>query len=63
MFEPLTSEEMDTYAKQAESILMSYVEKTEVTVFDIAKWWRENLMRCGHKRLGRIILKFNLREE
>ena len=59
MAEQLTSEEMDTYAKQAESILMSYSEKTEVTVFDVAKWWKEWLMRCGHKRLGRIIMKFN----
>lgn len=56
--EQLTPEEMDANARQAQEELIADTEKTEVTVFDVASWWKRWFMKCGHKRLGRIILKF-----
>lgn len=56
--EQLTPEEMDRNTMEAEDILISLTEKTEVTVFDVARWWKEHYMRCGHRRLGRVMLKF-----
>jgi len=63
MSEQLTPEEMDTNAKQAQDVLISITEKTEVTVFDVAEWWSDWYLKCGHKRLGRVLLRFKPEKE
>ena len=62
MAKQLTLEEMDANALEAKRELLemasSPLAEDEPTLTDIANWWRKHLMLCGHKRLGRIVLKF-----
>jgi len=53
----LTPEVMDTNAKEAESILFDTIQRADLSVFDVARWWKVHYKDCGHKRLGRIMLK------
>ena len=46
---------MDTAAVKAEAQLQ---EMNSPNLHDIAVWWQENLAGSGHKRLGRILLKY-----
>jgi len=54
MFKPMTLEEMDEAAKQAEEDLKNLDQKSVETV---ANWWISWYMKAGHKRLGRILVK------
>lgn len=36
---------------------------SSVTIFDVANWWKRWYMKAGHKRLGRIIIKYASKEE
>lgn len=56
--EQLTPEEMDANAEQAKQELMEATENHDVDVFEVASWWKTWFMKCGHKRLGRALLKF-----
>lgn len=56
--EQLTPEEMDVYAETAMNKLERLNLTNELSLADVAVWWKEWFMKCGHKRLGRILLKF-----
>lgn len=67
MAEQLTPEKMDAYAGNAKDELFRMAEsplaEDEPTLSQVAKWWASWYPKCGHKRLGRIILKFVPEEE
>ena len=44
--------EMDAAATVAEAEL-----KPEMTLAEVAQWWKRHFAKAGHKRLGRAILK------
>lgn len=50
-----TPEEMDAAADIAETELG---DGHDYTMADLAIWWNRWYLDAGHKRLGRIILKF-----
>ena len=59
MAETLTKEEMDANAAEAKDELLEMsISQEEIVITEIAAWWKKHLMKCGHKRLGRIILQF-----
>lgn len=49
----LSPEEMDKAAAEAEAELK--LMSQHVTV-PMARWWQQNYMKTGHKRLGRILV-------
>lgn len=57
-----TPEEMDASAQEAKNELgalaSSPMAEDEPTLTQVADWWRRWVGNCGHKRLGRIVLKF-----
>ena len=59
MAEQLTPEEMDLAAQAAAEELG---DGQDYTVADLASWWKKWYLRAGHKRLGRILLKYAKKE-
>jgi len=47
--------DFDTAAKEAEKMLPD--DLNDLTATELAKWFSENFMTAGHKRLGRILVK------
>lgn len=56
--ETMTPEEMDLAAKAAEAELAD-LNMTE----PVANWWKRWYPKAGHRRLGRILLKYASREK
>lgn len=52
-----TSEAMDAAASAAEQELKNLDSKAVIIV---ATWWRNNYLKAGHKRLGRILKNFKV---
>ena len=62
MAEQLTPEEMDLAAQCASDILTEMWEhaneQEQLALISLARWWKEWYLKAGHKRLGRILLKY-----
>lgn len=54
------AEDAEAAAKEAEQELESIVNGEADNVAVLATWWKNYYMRCGHKRLGRILLQYQL---
>lgn len=53
MADPVTENQMDHAAEAAAEALTALSPEAVQTV---AKWWKDNYMKAGHKRLARILL-------
>lgn len=58
MAEQLKKEEMDANAAEAEAELLRDNTTYELDLLYVAQWWKKHYQKCGHKRLGRILLKY-----
>jgi len=51
-----TPEEMELEAANAEKAFTEMKDVDEATVLMISNWWNDFFKKCGHKRLGRILV-------
>lgn len=59
-----TPEQMDGFADEASAELSKMMAADdEPTATAIANWWGKWYLKAGHKRLGRILLKYKAQEE
>ncbi len=65
MAEPKTPEQMDAAADLAEAEIMAISKEQPCSdcgavgsLVEVADWWKRWYLEAGHKRLGRVLLKF-----
>ena len=51
-------EQMDAAAKQAEEEFGKLFDEHPEAVRTVGEWWQEWYLRAGHKRLGRILVRY-----
>lgn len=55
-----SSEEMDAAADLAGAELADLSDRTtdQMSLTELANWWKRWYLEAGHKRLGRVLLKY-----
>ena len=54
-WEKRTPAQMDDAAVEAQNDLTDFIDQEALE--KVAAWWRKHYLKCGHKRLGRILVK------
>lgn len=59
-YEQLTPEQMDAAADLAGAELADLSDRTtdQMSLTELANWWKRWYLEAGHKRLGRVLMKY-----